>query len=1062
MFSRFFIRRPVFAGVLAIIIFLAGGLSIPVLPIEQYPAIAPPTVQITAVYPGANAQTVVDSVTAPIEQQVTGVEGMIYMSSQSSDDGRMTITVTFRLGTDIDMAAVRVQNRVALAEPRLPAEVRAQGVNVAKQSTSLLMVLSLYSPERTFDELYMANFASINIVDELARVDGVGGVALFGGSEYSMRVWLDPDLLAARGVTAGDIVAALREQNVQVAAGRVGQEPTPDDAGFQYTLSALGRLTTVDQFQDIVVRTGEDGETLLLREVARVELGAQSYDSFSRLDGEPSPAFGIYQLPGSNAVDVAAGVKEAMNELRSGQNWPNGLEYQVTYDFTAFVVASILEVVVTIAIAAVLVFLTVFVFLQDWRATLVPAVAMPVSIVGSLAVLLAAGYSLNMLTLFGLVLAIGVVVDDAIVVVENCARLIDEEGLGPREAAIRSMSEITGPVIATTLVLLAVFVPTAVLPGITGELYRQFAVTISVATVISSVNALTLSPALCAILLRPSRGPRRFIGWRAFNGALELARAAYTWTVRGALRVSIVVLVLYAGVAAATVWAVRTTPTGFLPMEDQSVVFANIQLPDAARLGRTDAVLTQAEAMAADIPGVRDVIGLGGRSLISGTTQSNVATVIAILDPWEERTTPDLSAEAITGRMGMTFAGIQEAIVFPFRPPPIQGLGLAGGFEMQVQDVGARGFGELQDVTNDVTDAANATPGLTNVFSPFRARVPKLFVDIDRAKAKRQDLALTEVFGTLQANMGSQYVNDFNRFGRVYQVRVQADNEFRQSAEDVMRLEMRNSAGDMVPMSSIATVETTVGPDVISRYNLYPSTSVRGSTAPGLSSGDAVALMESIVADRLPRGFDSQWTGTTYQQNEAGNMAPLVFGLAIVFVYLVLAAQYESWTTPLAILATVPVGILGAMLAIRIRNMPNDIYVQVGLVLLVALVCKNAILIVEFARQRRAEGESVRAAAIEAASLRFRPILMTSFSFILGTLPLMLATGAGAASRQAIGTTVIGGMVLATIVGVFFIPTLDAVVQSTVRRVWGRGDSASSTSAVPAEATATVNGDKRE
>jgi len=1023
--SRFFINRPIFAGVVAIIMVLAGSLAIPVLPVEQYPQITPPTVQVRAIYPGASAETVSNTVASPIEQEINGVEGMIYMSSVSSDGG-YSLTVTFELGTDLDLASVRVQNRVAVAEPRLPEEVRRQGITTKKQSTSLLMVLAPHSPDGRYDQLYLSNYVTLFMKDALARVNGVGEVTVFGAKDYAMRVWLDPGKLASRRLTTVDVINALREQNVQVAAGRIGAEPTDDPSGFQITLETKGRLSTVEEFESIILKVGEDQRTVVLKDIARVELGAQDYDQFARFNGMQSPALGIYQTPGTNALDVSKGVRETLAEL--ARDFPEGMECPVFYDFTMFVEASIEEVVTTLIIASLLVFLTVFVFLQDWRATLIPGAAIPVSIIGTFAILLAMGFSMNMLTLFGLILAIGIVVDDAIVVVENTQRLIDEEDLDSKEAARRSMQEITGPVVATTLVLLAVFLPTAVLPGITGELYRQFGVTLSVATILSSVNALTLSPALCGILLRKGK-TRRLAPFRAFNTALDGSRSVYLWAVRKALRIGVVTVILFVAIVLATVHLFRTVPTGFLPSEDQSFLFVNVQLPDAAKLNRTDSLMQTLEEEMLATDGVSGVVSIGGYSFLSNASLPNAGTFVVILDPWEQRTTPDTSIDAIVGALSGKFAAHMEAIVFPFVPPPIQGLGRSGGFDMQIQDRAGAGPQQLAQAAQDIIAETAADTALTQAYTGFSAEVPKLFVDIDRVKVKRLGVPLTSVFDTLQSQMGGTYVNDFNLFGRVYQVRAQADSEFRQRVREMLNLEVRNDQGRTIPLLSFTEVRPTAGPSVIYRYNLYPAASITGAGAPGVSSGQAANRMERIASQTLPQGFGFEWTGMTYQEKEAGNVAPIAFSLAIVFVFLFLAAQYESWITPLAILATVPIGVLGALALTGLLGLPNNIYTQIGLVLLIALVSKNAILIVEFAEQRRQSGENILPAAETAAGLRFRPILMTSFSFVLGTLPLLIATGAGANSRRAIGTAVFGGMVLVTIVGVFFIPTMYALIR---------------------------------
>lgn len=1033
--SAFFIRRPIFAGVVAIVMVLTGALSITQMPVEQYPEVAPPSVQVTASYPGADARTVAETVAAPIEQEVNGVEGMIYMSSTSADDGTYTLTVTFELGTDVDIAAVQTQNRVAIAEPRLPEEVRAQGISTNKQSTSLLMVIAPHSPDGSLDELYLSNYAQIFMVDRLARVPGVGSVTVFNAKNYSMRAWLDPEKLAARDLTTTDVVAALQEQNVQVAAGKVGQQPIGDDSGFQLTITTKGRLSTDEEFADTILKVGPSQRTVRLRDVARVELGAESYDTFGRYNGLDSPVMGIYQLPGSNALDVATGVRTALAEL--SRDYPEGFETPVFYDFTDFVEASISEVVNTLVIAAILVILTVFVFLQDLRSTLIPAIAIPVSVVGAFSVLLVLGFGINMLTMLGLVLAIGIVVDDAIVVVENTARIIDEEGLDPKEAARKSMQQMTGPVIATTLVLLAVFLPTAVLPGITGQLYRQFGLTLSTATVFSSINALTLSPALCGVLLRKKTGEPFFL-FRPFNALLAAGTTGYAWLVGRLLRVSIVALVAFAGMVAGMGVLFREVPSGFIPNEDQKYFFVNVQLPPASKVARTDAVMREAGEVIASTPGVTGVVSIGGSSLLTGANEPNSGSYVVILEDWADRTTAQTQIQGIFAALMPKLGAIPEASMFPFEPAPILGLGTSGGFELRVQDRTGVGYDVLEDVTLDLIDAATEDGRATNLFSGFSARTPQLFLDIDRVKAQRLGVPLNELFSTLSGNLGSLYVNDFNAFGRTYQVRVQAEPEFRSDPADVLLLKVRNDQSQTLPLDSVAEIREAVGPSTIYRYNLFASTSLTGDAAPGVSTGQALDLMASQADRILPEGFGYEWTGTAYQQIKAGNIIVVVFALALVFVYLFLAAQYESWVLPVTIMATIPIGILGALAATLARGMDNNIYTQIGLVLLVGLVCKNAILVVEFAEELRKKGSGVIEATIEASKLRFRPILMTALSFVLGTAPLLIATGAGANSRKSIGTAVFGGMVVATVIGVVFIP----VLYGLVRRVFRGGSSA--------------------
>jgi HAE1 family hydrophobic/amphiphilic exporter-1 len=1041
--SVFFIERPIFAMVISIVVVILGGLSIPLLPVESTPNITPPTVEVSTSYPGADAQVVMETVAQPIEQEVNGVEDMLYMSSKSSSAGNMDLTVTFEVGTDVDMAAVLTQNRVAIADPKLPEEVKKQGVTTKKKSTAIVQMISISSPDSTYDELYLSNYVTTQIKDVLARVEGVGEVVVFGAKDYGMRIWLNPDLLKARGLTTEDVIGALREQNVQVAAGKLGEPPNPAGLNFEYTLTTRGRLSSVADFEEIIVKTGETGQLVRIKDVARVELGAQSYAWYSQLDGAPAISLALYQLPGSNALGVAEGARAVMEEL--GERFPPGLEWSIPFDSTRYIQASIAEVIETLVVAILLVILTVYVFLQDFRATLVPAITIPVSLIGTFAVMLATGQSINNLTLFGLILAIGIVVDDAIVVVENATRLMDEEGLSAKEATSKAMGEIAGAIVATTLVLLAVFAPTLVMPGLTGRLYRPFAITISVATIFSSINALTLSPALCGMLLRPTPSQR---GWffTRFNDVFERATGGYMRIVQLAVRRTVIVMVLFVGVVVATVFGFSNLPAGFVPSEDEGYFFVNAQLPNAASLDRTEALMDQVNEILMATPGVQSVVTVGGYSILEAVQGPNYGMNVVTLEPWGERG-PDLTMWDVLGQVQPQLAGLDEAIVFGFGPPPIQGLGAAGGFQMELQDRGGVGLIQLETFANDLVAAGTANPALTRMNQSFRANVPQLFIDVDREKAKTLGIPLQSIFNTLQANLGSAYVNDFNMFGRTWRVMVQADQEYRARARDISRLEVRTAAGRMVPLSTLVSVKDSVGPQTVSRFNMFPSATVTGEPMPGFSEGQAVDTIESLAENLLPNSMGFEWSGVTQQQKAAGNLAPFIFALAIVMVFLFLAAQYESWGTPFAVLLSVPLAVLGAVLFTLARSFDNNVYTQVGLVLLIGLASKNAILIVEFAKQLREEGKPILEAATTAARLRFRPILMTAFSFILGVIPLVVASGAGARSRVSLGTAVFGGMLLVTIGGVFLVPVLYVIVQKLGE---GRG-SAEAETAAPGE-----------
>ncbi|MCS7465107.1 multidrug efflux RND transporter permease subunit [Stieleria sp. ICT_E10.1] len=1028
--SRFFIYRPIFATVISIVIVIAGLVSFGALPVEKFPPISPPTVQVSAVYPGANAKTIAETVATPIEQAVNGVEGMIYMSSTSTNDGTYTLTVTFELGTDLDTASVLVQNLVGTAEASLPQEVRSQGITTKKRSTQTLQFIALTSPDKSVDGLFLSNY-TLDLRDEISRIKGVGDVQTFGDGDYSMRIWLDPRKLKQRELTTQDVVDAIREQNVEVAAGQIGAPPAPSGTPFQLSINTRGRLAGVDEFEDIIIRTGADGQVLRVGDLARVELGAERYSLAGSYTGEGAAVLAIYQLPGANALQTADAIASKLKTMRSAANWPQGVEYTIAYDATGFVTASINEVYSTLFLAVVLVVVVIFIFLQDWRATIVPVAAIPVSLIGTFAVMNGIGFSLNMLSLFGIVLAIGIVVDDAIVVVENTSRHV-QNGLSSKEAAVKAMSEITGPVIATTLVLLAVFVPCAFMEGITGELFRQFALTISAAVLISTVNALTLSPALCGIFLRPST-ESTFIGFRVFNTVFDRVTKVYGAVVARMVRVVGLVSVLFVGLVVITGWTFTRLPTGFVPDEDQGVVFVNLQLPDAASKQRTQAVVDGMDAVYANVPGVQGWLSVTGYSLLGGNGGSNVGFSVLVLDPWEQRQTVETSVAGIQAKLRQYFAEEQRAVLFSFTPPPIDGLGMSGGFQMEVQDRGGNGFGELQATTEDLVAAASEQSSLASMNTSFRANVPQLFVEVDRTKAKTMNVPLGNVFSTLQASLGSAYVNDFTYNNRSYQVRVQAESDFRQSPDDIGRLDVRDTEGRMVPLSAIATVRDDFGPDVVRRYNLYPSAAVNGAAAPGVSSGQALELMEQIARRRLPDSFSTEWTGMSFQEKAASGGQYIVFLLAFVFVFLVLAAQYESWTSPAAVIAVVPLAALGVVLAIILSGGDNNTYTQIGIVLLVALASKNAILIVEFASEKEREGMEIREAAATAAALRFRAILMTAFSSILGFMPLLVASGAGAASRRAVGTAVVGGMMAATFFALLLVPTFFVVFRSLSR-----------------------------
>ena len=1027
MFSRFFINRPIFSAVVSIVIVLSGLITLSSLPVAQYPEIAPPTIQVTASYPGANAKVVADTVAAPIEQQVNGVEGMIYMSSVSASDGSYTLTVTFETGTDTDMANVLVQNRVAIAQNTLPSDVRRLGVNTKKQSTNFAAMITLVSSDGRYDDVYLSNYATVYIRDELSRINGASDVSVLGAGDYSMRVWLNPEKLKYLGLTTDDVANAISEQNVQVAAGIIGQPPAPKDQSFQYTVSVLGRLEDVEQFKNIIVKTGDDGRLVRVKDIGTVELGAKTYNIKSQRNGKPTALLMIYQLPGANLLALTEAIQAKMEEL--AERFPESVEYQVTYNAADVIRASISEIIETLVIAAILVILTVYVFLQDLRATLIPAITIPVSLIGTFLVMAILGFSINTLTLFGLVLAIGIVVDDAIVVVENASRNIDETGLPPKEATVKAMEEVTSPVIATTLVLMAVFVPTAFMGGMTGVLYKQFALTIATATFFSSINALTLSPALCGLVLRPSKEHKHgFFKW--FNDTMHFTTNKYLKIVGMGVRRTGFALILFLVFTVLAAFGMIHTPTGFVPEEDNGYMMVNVQLPDAASQERTEAVMKKCNQIVANTPGVANFISVIGYSFLDSAANSNMGGMVIVFKPWDDRTTPEEQQSAILNHLRREFYMIQEAIVFAFIPPALPGLGTTGGFTMQLQDRGGVGLNQLQQVADEMVSDGGAQSGLTGMYTGIRVNVPQLFADIDREQVKSMNVPLDNVFNTLQAYLGSSYVNDFNKFGRTYQVNIQADSKFRAQPDDIEKLDVRNSNGDMVPLGTLVKVEPSFGPQLITRYNVYPAATVQGSAAAGYSSGQAMDIMEQMAKEKMPRSMGYEWTGMSYQERIAGSQAPIIFTIAVIFVYLFLAAQYESWKIPVSVILAVPLALFGAFLAVIMRGMDNNTYTQIGLILLIGMATKNAILIVEFAKDsHELKGMSIIDAAIDAARLRFRPILMTAFSFILGVLPLVIADGAGAGSRRALGTAVFGGMLAATVMGVVFVPALYVIFQ---------------------------------
>jgi len=1046
MISRFFIDRPIFAAVISIVITIAGSIAVWTLAVAQYPSIAPPTVQVDCNYPGASAKTVAETVGAPLEQFINGVEGMLYMSSQSTNDGSYTLTVTFKNGVDLNLAQVLVQNKVNLALPALPDVVRQTGVVTKKRAPDILLTVSLNSPNNQYDQLYLSNYAVLHIKDELARLRGISEVLVFGQRDYSMRSWVDPDKLAARGLTVTDVVAAIREQNTQVAAGQIGQPPVAGIAASQTPIEVKGRLSSIEEFENIIIRA--DGTKIVrIRDIGRAELSARSQDINNRFDGKPTVGLAIFQLPNANALETADNIKAKMAELKN--DFPPGVDYTVGYDTTPFIRESITEVFHSLRDAVILVALVVLVFLQGWRPAIIPLIAVPVAIVGTFAAMAAAGFSLNNLTLFGLVLAIGIVVDDAIVVVEAVEHHI-ERGMKPRAAAIKAMEEVSGPVLAVGLVLSAVFIPCAFVSGIVGQFFRQFALTIAVSTIISTINSLTLSPALAALLLRP-RGAKRdpltwltdvTVGWffRLFNKGFQFGTGIYVRIVRGLLRVSLLVLVGYGGLLALTYWGFNQLPTGFIPTQDKGYLLASVQLPDSAASVRTRDVIAKIERIALDTPGVKNVNSVAGNSFLLSAYGSNFGSMFIILHDFDKRRTPELSGDAILTTLRKRYTDeVKNATVNVFPPPAVSGLGRAGGFKLMVEDRGDNGLTELQRATEKLIAEGNQTAGLTGLFTVFNANSPQLFVDVDRKKCLTEGVNLAELFGTLQGYLGSRYVNDLNLFGRTWQVVVQADAENRDEVEDVRRLKVRNARGQMVPLGSLAEIKLISGPLVLTRYNMYPAAAINGNVATGFSTGQAITSLEGLAEQKLPGSIAAEWTEITFLERMAENTGMMVFGASVLFVFLVLAALYESWALPLAVILVVPMCVLSSIGGVAWAQLDINIFTQIGFVVLIGLACKNAILIVEFAKAKHDSGADLHESALEACRLRLRPIIMTSFAFILGVIPLVIANGAGAEMRRALGVAVLSGMLGVTFFGIFLTPVFFVLIEKLAEHHWFQG-----------------------
>lgn len=1043
-FARFFVDRPIFAGVVSIFITLIGGIAYFALPVAQYPEIAPPTVVVSAQYPGASAEVVSNTVSTPLEQEINGVDNMLYMLSQATSDGKLTITVTFALGTDPDEAQVLVQNRVSAAEPRLPEEVRRLGVTTRKNSPDFLMVVHLFSPDQSRDQLYISNYATLQLVDVLKRIEGVGDVQVFGARDYAMRIWLDPDKIAARGMTGSEVVDAVRSQNLQVASGVINQPPTPDPGAFQMNLETLGRLVEPRQFSNIVVRTGEDGEVTRLRDVGEVELGAQDYGLNAYLGEKGAVAIGIFQRPGSNALDTAEAILGTLKSM--GGQFPPGIAYDVVYNPTDFIAKSIDEVITTIFEAVALVVLVVLLFLQTWRASIIPIVAIPVSLIGSFIVMAALGYSLNTLTLFGLVLAIGIVVDDAIVVVENVERNL-RLGLSPKEAARRTVDEVGGALIAIALVLTAVFIPAAFISGISGQFFRQFAITIATSTIISLIVSLTLSPALSGILFKPHRQHEaehhsRFNPFAAFfrwfNRGFDAMATGYAKLAQRLIGISTIMLLIYAGLVGVTAWQFNRAPTGFIPAQDEGYLITIIQLPPGSSLARTDEVVMQATKLMLETPGVINTAAFAGLDGATFTNASNAAAIFSVLAPYDERIPQGLTANRILGEMSQKLGAVRGAFVITVPPPPVRGIGNAGGFKMMLQDRGGQGLKALEEVATQIMISGNQTAGLAGVFTLFNTRTPKLFAEIDRVRAQMFHVPAERVFQTLEVYLGSTFVNDFNFLNRTFRVTAQALGRFREDAASITNFKTRNELGEMVPLGAVAKIKDISGPYRVARYNLFPAAEVQGNVAPGTSSGTALTAMEGVASQFLTAGFAYEWTELAYQQKLAGDTGLLIFGAAVLFVFLVLAAQYESWALPLSVILIVPMCLLAAVTGLLLRGLDVNVLSQVGFVVLVGLAAKNAILIVEFAKQAEEEGKDPVEAAVKAAGTRLRPILMTSFAFILGVVPLVIASGAGAEMRIAMGTAVFAGMIGVTFFGLLFTPVFYVVVRRLAIWLGGR------------------------